>query len=49
MGQRIMVKLPSIGIVPMTVAKPRGLHAWEALDRSGKTHRIGAQWIILDF
>ena len=25
--QPVMVKLPSIGIVPMTLAKPRGLYA----------------------
>lgn len=48
-GQPVMVKLPSVGIVPMTLAKPRGLRAWKALDRNGKGHRISARWIIPDF
>ena len=48
-GQPAMLKLPSIGIVPMTLPKPRGLYAWEALDRSGKTPHVSARWIIPDF
>lgn len=44
-----MMKMPSISIVPMTLAKPRGLYAWEALDRSRKTHHLSAQWILPDF
>lgn len=48
-GQPVMVKLPSIGIMPMTLAKPRGLYAWEALDENRKKHSISAQWIVPDF
>lgn len=48
-GQPVLVKLPSIGVVSMTLAKPRGLYAWEAVDINGKTHRISARWIIPDY
>ena len=44
-----MVELPSVGTVPMTLAKPRGLYAWEALDRKGKGHRISTRWVIPNF
>lgn len=48
-GQPIMVMLPSTGIMPVTLAKPRGLHTWEALDGNGKSHRISSRWIISAF
>ena len=48
-GQPVMLKLPSVGIVPMTLTKPRGLHAWKALDSNGKGHRISARWRIPHF
>lgn len=28
---------PDIGVVPMVPHKPRGLYAWETVDRSGKS------------
>ena len=37
-GQPVMVKLHFISIMPVTLPKPRGLHALEALNRNGKAH-----------
>lgn len=42
MGQPVMVKLPQIGIVPMTLTDTQGLMASVATDSNAHQHRISA-------
>ena len=48
-GQRVLVKMPQIGAVPMVLVTPKNPYAWEGKECSGKIHRISTRWISPTF
>ena len=44
-GQPVMAKIPSVGTIPVTLVKPRGFLAWDAIDNDGIKHKISTRWI----
>lgn len=44
-GQPVMVKIPSVGTIPVTLIKPRGFLAQDAIDNDGIERKISTRWI----
>jgi len=46
MCRRTLVKLPTVGEVPLVLAAPLNKYVWKAKDSLGKEHKINTQWIM---